>query len=69
MEADEDISLLGNNEKHCKDILGENIKEKRKFHELSQKVYMKDKEGFINREFPVEVPYPKWGNIVWTCVE
>ena len=35
MEADEDISLLGNNEKHCKDILGENIKEKRKFHELS----------------------------------
>ena len=49
-------------------MLEENIKGRGKAHALMWEVYKKEKEKFIKREFLAEVPHPKMGKIVWTCV-
>ena len=32
-------------------------------------VYIREKGGLIKRIVLVAVPYPKGGNIIWTCVK
>ena len=45
------------------------IADKKNIHALRWEVYVKEKEKLIKREFLMSVPYPKEGEIVWTCVK
>ena len=45
----------------------ENIEDKGKVHALRWEI--KKQEDLIKIEFLVEVPHPKGGKIIWTCVD
>ena len=68
LNEEEDIRLDEIWEEHWRDIAQEGD-DKKKMHSLRWKVYVKQKEELLKRDFLVSVPHPKEGEIVWTCVK
>ena len=50
-------------------MLEDNIEENGGVRALWWEVNKKEKGQLIKRGFLVEAPHPKWGQIVWTCVD
>ena len=68
LKEEDDIRLDTIREDHRREDYEEGD-DNNKSHAMRWEVYVKNKEGFIKREFLVSIPNTRGGGIVWTCVK
>ena len=68
LDEEQDIIIMDSMEQHWRDV-DDHDEDRSNIYALMWDVYTKEKGELIKREFLLTIPYPKRGNIVWTCVK